>query len=822
MLMTGRLSVAKVLTLLMLALFLLSTVPMAGTSLDVSEDYNITDTNDPTGSPRVDVDVDGNYHVVYLFDDGGDYIDLIYRKVGPTGNTIEGPLQVNPGNVNGGYGALAISVDTAKRAHIAFTTRTTNDDARDVYYAQVNADGGLSVSAKNVYSSEFDANGLDIESDASGNSYIVWDERENIPVIMWLKVSSSGSISKSGREISGELGLNGNVHFPRLGTSISGETLVTWQQEDNFAARTSLYYTSLTSAGSVIEDPVEVVSNALYDLEFLEATGDQDDNLHLVYVQNGATMWTMVEPDATIGDSMQIASSLLGETDSPDIAIAPNGDVYITYLMRENLINAPWLPYIRYWDEADESWSDPDQLIDEATGTPRPAASNDMAGIVYTRSNDIWLITVTKEAGNRPPVADLSVNPTNPGVGETVTFDGSGSTDPDDGDFVDMYYFEWGDGGSSGWQSSFSATHSYSSSGTVTARLRVQDSEGLESTSADTVTITVSSTPVNRAPTAVLTANPTTADTNQEVTFNGGGSSDPDGSVTQYWFDFGDGGNTGWVSTSSVKHSYTSEAAYTATLKVKDDEGLQSENTGSVRVSVIHTNEAPTATIVSITPNPAKVGQEVTFRGTAEDTDGIIETYTWESDLGGLIGSSATFTLDNLIAGTHTVTFKVKDNDGDWSEVDTTTLEVKANAQFTLGDLTDMPDQPYTDTVIEFRVVYTDPDNDRPTTLNLLYSKADGDWKSEALGEVDTSDVDYTDGKEYFFAKKFDSAGKWKYSFEFRNAKNPKKTTAAEEFEVKEVPGLFPAWEAAPAAGALLLAAMAAIVVFRRRETDAK
>jgi hypothetical protein len=759
MLMTGRLSVVKVLTLLMLALFLLSTVPMAVTSLEVSEDYNITDTSDSTGAPRVDVDSDGNYHIVYLFNDGGDFNDLLYRKVGPTGNTIEGPLQVNPGNVDSGYSALAISVDTAKRVHIAFAIQTTNDDARDIYYAQVNADGGLSVSAKNVYSSEFDAMALDIESDASGNAYIVWDEREDTPVIMWMKVSASGSISKSGKDISGDLGLNGNVNYPRLGTSASGETWVAWQQKDNLAAWTSLYYTSLTSAGGVIEDPVEVVSNAFFNLEFLEATGDADDNLHLVYVQNGAIMWTMVEPDATIGDSMQIASSLLGETGSPDIAIAPNGDVYITYLMRENLVNAPWLPYIRYWDEADESWSDPDQLIDEEAGVPRPAASNDIAGIVYTRSSDIWLITVTKEEGNRPPVADLSANPTNVGIGETVSFDGSGSTDPDDGDFVDMYYFEWGDGGNSGWQSSSFATHSYSSSGTFTARLRVQDSEGLESTSADTVTITVSSTPV---------------------------------------------------------------AAYTATLKVKDDEGLQSENTGSVRVSVIHTNEVPTATIVSITPNPAMVGDEITFRGTAEDTDGIIETYTWESDLGGLIGSSATFTLDNLIAGIHTITFKVEDNDGDWSEADTTTLEVKANSQFTLGDRTNMPDQPYTDTVIEFRVVYTDPDNDRPTTLNLLYSKADGDWKSEELREVNTSDVDYVDGKEYIFAKKFDSAGKWKYSFEFRNAKNPKKTTAAEEFEVKEVPGLFPAWEAAPAAGALLLAAMAAIIVFRRRETDAK
>ena len=247
MLMTGRLSVGKVMTLLILVLFVLSTVPLGGAALDVSDDFNITDTNDSTGSPRVDVDVDGNYHVAYLFNDGGDFNDIIYRKVGPTGNTIEGPLQINPGNIDSSYSALAISVDSSKRAHIAFAVMTTNDDARDVYYAQVNADGGLSVSAKNVYSSEFDAAALDIETDAAGNSYIVWDEREDTPVIMWLKVSSSGSVAKSGKEISGDLGLNGNVAYPRLGTSFSGETWVAWQQKDNQLARTSLYYASLRS-----------------------------------------------------------------------------------------------------------------------------------------------------------------------------------------------------------------------------------------------------------------------------------------------------------------------------------------------------------------------------------------------------------------------------------------------------------------------------------------------------------------------------------------------------------------------------------------------
>ncbi|MCK4969031.1 MAG: PKD domain-containing protein, partial [Thermoplasmata archaeon] len=397
-------------------------------------------------------------------------------------------------------------------------------------------------------------------------------------------------------------------------------------------------------------------------------------------------------------------------------------------------------------------------------------------------------------------------------------FDGSGSSDPDDGDFVDTYYFEWGDGGNSGWQTSDSASHSYNSAGTFTASLRVRDSDGLESNSPDTVTVRVSSVPTNRAPTAVLSANPTMADTGQDVTFNGGSSSDPDGSVAEYWYDFGDSTNTGWVTTASVTHPYTSQGAYTATLKVRDDEGLQSENTGSAVITVVHTNEAPSATIDDISPNPAMVGQDITFTGTGTDTDGTIETYSWESNLDSIIGSTATFTTSTITAGTHTITFKVRDDSGEWSEDAITTLVVKANTAFSLKDETDLPEQAYSDKLIDFRVVYTDVDNDRPTKMNLLYSKSDGDWKEVELREVDPADKDYADGKEYFFNKKFTDAGKWKYAFEFENAKNPKKTTQSIVIDVKDPPGLFPAWKAAPATGALILAAIVMALVIRRRE----
>jgi hypothetical protein len=269
--------------------------------------------------------------------------------------------------------------------------------------------------------------------------------------------------------------------------------------------------------------------------------------------------------------------------------------------------------------------------------------------------------------------------------------------------------------------------------------------------------------------------------------------------------------------TSSVQtHSYSAAGTYLATLKVKDDDGDESDNTASIQVAVIETNEPPTATITSITPSPALEGDDVTFVGSGEDTDGNVVEYQWESQIDGVFGSTATFVYDKLTIALHTITLKVKDNDNEWSAVDTATLEVKANTPPQLEDVTTFKKTITTDTLIEFRVKYTDKDDDTPTSAKFWYGQA-GDYKFERLLEVDTTDRDYTDGKEYYFNQKLKKSGKWMYYFEFENGKNPKKKTLAKEVKVNEPSGFLPGWEVLPAAGSMLIAAVA-VATLRRRE----
>ncbi len=92
----------------------------------------------------------------------------------------------------------------------------------------------------------------------------------------------------------------------------------------------------------------------------------------------------------------------------------------------------------------------------------------------------------------------------------------------------------------------------------------------------------------NIPPVANFTFVPQTPQVNTEITFNASSSYDPDGSIVNYTWDFGDGTTAeGKV----VKHSYSKEGTYTVTLTVTDNKGAV--NTTSKELTVVN----PTHTI---------------------------------------------------------------------------------------------------------------------------------------------------------------------------------------------------------------------------------
>ncbi|MCX6099700.1 MAG: PKD domain-containing protein, partial [Candidatus Bipolaricaulota bacterium] len=152
------------------------------------------------------------------------------------------------------------------------------------------------------------------------------------------------------------------------------------------------------------------------------------------------------------------------------------------------------------------------------------------------------LVLQAPAAPNQPPTASFTVSPSPALVGQTVTFNGTGSVDPDGA--IVAYTWSFGDGMTS---SGSSASHAYAAAGTYTATLTVQDNTGA---TASTTRSVVVSAPSNQPPVASFTLSPSTTQPGVTVSMNASASYDPDGAIVSYSWSFGDGTSGSGVSTS--------------------------------------------------------------------------------------------------------------------------------------------------------------------------------------------------------------------------------------------------------------------------------
>ena len=161
----------------------------------------------------------------------------------------------------------------------------------------------------------------------------------------------------------------------------------------------------------------------------------------------------------------------------------------------------------------------------------------------------------------------------------------------------------------------------------------------------------------NQWPIAVATANTSGGDTPLSVTFSSTGTTDLDGTVVSYMWDFGDGARSNQP---SPQHTYTTPGKYVVTLTVKDNLGARTSETVSIDASA--PNEAPVAKFV-VTPPTGKAPLNVTLTSDGSyDPDGAIGNRHWTfSDGGDYWGTTAFHTFNR--PGTFTVTLTVFDND---------------------------------------------------------------------------------------------------------------------------------------------------------------
>ncbi len=288
---------------------------------------------------------------------------------------------------------------------------------------------------------------------------------------------------------------------------------------------------------------------------------------------------------------------------------------------------------------------------------------------------------VTVKVGNRKPVANAGENIT-VHTGEEVTLDGSGSSDPEDGEDI---LYEWSEGKDNPEEVSLSdpagekpAFTAPDLPGDYLFILKVKDTHDEESEPSE-VTVHV----LNRRPVADAGSDLTrTEDT--KVILNGSRSSDPDGTIDHY----------NWTCTShsvtledadSAEPNFTPEEPgdYVFTLGVQDDQGVWSEKEDTVNLTVVEKGEnlAPTA---DAGPGQAVIkGEKVTLDGSgSEDPDGEIAVWQWNCTSHGSLNlnnddtASPSFTPGEVT--TYSFTLRVKDDNGSWSSEDSVDIEVEA------------------------------------------------------------------------------------------------------------------------------------------------
>jgi PKD repeat protein len=228
----------------------------------------------------------------------------------------------------------------------------------------------------------------------------------------------------------------------------------------------------------------------------------------------------------------------------------------------------------------------------------------------------------------------------------TVSADGSGSSDSDG--TVASYDWNWGDGSAD--DSGATPTHTYAHSGTYTVTLTVTDNAGGTGTS--TAQVQPSH---NNPPTASFTN--TAAGLN--ASFDGSGSSDSDGTIASYAWDFGDGSQASGI---SPNHTYNATGDYTVSLTVKDDGGATDTDTQTVHV----TDANPTAAFTSTT-NQLTVSADGSG---SSDSDGTVASYDWNWGDGSADDSGVSPSHTFAASGTYPVTLTVTDNAGGTATVE--------------------------------------------------------------------------------------------------------------------------------------------------------
>jgi len=232
-------------------------------------------------------------------------------------------------------------------------------------------------------------------------------------------------------------------------------------------------------------------------------------------------------------------------------------------------------------------------------------------------SSDTWEFT-TKAAPTESITSPTKpVGPDSGRVNQLISF-GTGGSSSNLGHALE-YRFEWGDGTYSNWTALTIGSHSWSASGTFNIRSQSRCATHTSAISNWSISklITINNPPETVSVPSTPTG-PNIGTTEQSISYSTGGATSNLGHSVQYRFEWGNGDTSGWSSSPTASHSWTTTGTY----------NIKAQSRCAINNSV--TSIWSTSKQVDITQQPCSINVSIPSTGTVWGEEEN-HTITWNS-----------------------------------------------------------------------------------------------------------------------------------------------------------------------------------------------
>jgi PKD repeat protein len=459
-----------------------------------------------------------------------------------------------------------LAKDSNDKIHMTWMEGTSRSN-REIYYA--NYSNGKWSGREKVYASAWNSTWPRIGADSNNTIHVIWGHDissargNNDTYHAWKTSRWSSPINAS--KTSGTISIHGALYVRNL------KQYALWM--DGHEMNWKLLYSQ--RSGGNWSSPVQVSSG-----HWPSITADSAGNVHVLHSQISGDVYYIKRTNGVWGKKKTVNSAyhqrnfVCIDIDNDDTL---HGAWRQTYKNHNNIFYAS--------ADINGNWNTP-QLVSNGTNCKTPVIKPDNNGYVHivwydvyneeTERADIFYTCVESGQGgisSESPIAVFNYSPKFGAPPLKVNFDATGSYDPD-GDIV-SYIWNFGDG-QTGDQ--MKIDHTYSKKGSYKATLTITDDSGLTASEYNYVY-------VSEPPVAKFDMDRNKGVAPLTINFNASKSYDPDGTIKNYYWEFGDD-STG--SGKTISHTYTEPGYYAVFLTVYDNYSISSTTSNLIEVYRVH------------------------------------------------------------------------------------------------------------------------------------------------------------------------------------------------------------------------------------------